>query len=189
MNDSFRRLLPGFCLLLAAGGTSGCGEVDDSVSSVSAESAEVAAAAQPAAAPDPDDPGAWFVSPQRPANKACNAPGYSPGQPDTYPAMHSHLYPAIKDKQQSLLAQIKALAPQVGDEQVYDRDADVRLRRELNVLNQLVFVAGLDLAHHYLTSMCDYQSALEDECSIMGRMMSSTVTLEDFERDGDAISY
>ncbi|MFK7914484.1 MAG: hypothetical protein AB8B93_11270, partial [Pseudomonadales bacterium] len=46
-----------------------------------------------------------------------------------------------------------------------------------------------DLAHHYLTSMCDYQSALEDECSIMGRMMSSTVTLEDFERDGDAISY
>lgn len=167
-------------VLLAGFALTGCGAPEDA-EPFEQENAEAAA--------DADDDGAWFFSDARPVNRACNKPGYRPGQPDTFPALHAPMYPVIEEKQQELLAAVRALAPQVTDDDVYDLEADLLLRRELNILNQLVFVMGQDLAPRYLLGICDIGGYETDRCAIMQRMSGGTVTLSNFERDGDVLRY
>lgn len=153
------------------------------------ETAAATSANEPDSAVEAEDPGAWFKSEARPVNRACNEPDYRPGQPDTYPALHSHLYPVIQERQQAMLAKVKALAPQVTDKDTYALEEDLRLRREINILNQLVFLGGQDLAPRYLLTACTIQTYRDDQCGMMQRMLQSTVKLENFEFDGEALSF
>lgn len=165
---------------------SGCGETEEPQADLSqADSSQT----QNDSAAIPEDPAAWFVSDARPVNRACNEPGYRPGQPDTYPALHAPLYPAIQERHQEMLAQVRALAPQVTDEDMYDVEADLQVRREMNVLSQLVFLAAQDMPPRYLLSFCDVAAFQDDECALMRRMMQSTLTLEEVTFDGGSLSY
>lgn len=136
-----------------------------------------------------DADGAWFLSEARPVNRSCNEPGYRSGQPDTYPALHMPTYPVIQDKQQSLAQALKALAQQVTDEDVYDLEADHRIRHEMNVLSQLVFVTAQDLTPRYLLSVCDPAAYEADECAAMQRILQGTLILEDVVQEGASLRF
>lgn len=178
-------------LLLTGAALSGCGESGDPGLAEQDESASISARSNDSAeiSSGTDDDGAWFFSDARPVNRACNEPGYRPGQPDTHPALHSPLYPVIGERQQELLAAVRALAPQVTDEDVYDLEADLRLRQAISALNQFVFVMGQDLAPRYLLGVCDISGYETDQCRLMQRLSGGAVALSDFERDGDSLRY
>jgi hypothetical protein len=179
-----RGLLIAACLAVA-----GCSESEDAAAQDDTAQRDEGSGRAAVAAEADDDLEAWFLSAERPVNRACNDPDYRPGQPDTYPMLHSHLYPVIQERLQDLLAQVQALAPKVTDEDTYDLEADLALRREINVLNQLVFLAGQDQAPLYLLSVCDIPNYEADECALTRRMASSAAVLQDFDRDGPALSY
>lgn len=177
-------------LVLAGTALSGCSEAEDSGRAAQDNYEEPAAFSDAAeTSANLDDDGAWFFSDARPVNRACNEPGYRPGQPDTYPALHSPLYPVIEAKQQELAAAVKALAPKVTDEDMYDLEADLLLRGKINVLNQFVFVMGQDLAPRYLLNICNIDGYENDQCRMMQVLSGGRVALTNFERDGDSLGY
>lgn len=169
---------------------SGCGAPDDAESSGQSIDEQSVSSRDTAETPsEVDDEGAWFFSDARPVNRACNEPDYRPGQPDTYPALHSPLYPVIQEKQQKLLAAVKALAPTVTDEDTYDLEADLKLRRDLNALSQFVFVMSQDLKPRYLLGVCDISTYDDGQCALMQRLSGGAVTLSDYQREGDSLRY
>ncbi len=136
-----------------------------------------------------EDRQAWLISDDRPVNRACNEENYRFGQLETYPGLDAPHYPIIQALNKKLVKESQALAPKVTDEGVYDLEADTLVRRQIAILNQLVFMSGQDLAPRYLLGVCDIQSYEQDNCAIVRRMYKGTLQLDNFSREDSALSY
>ncbi len=132
---------------------------------------------------------AWLLSDERPVNRACNPPGYTPGQPDTFIGLHAPLYPVVEARGEELKAKARTLNPQIGDEDMHDVDAYETVGNAINALAQWHFVMGVDAMPLGVARMCDVPAYDEDECSATRRLTRSVAEYTDFTRTEDGLNY
>jgi len=192
-----RHLTPGLLSVLAL---AACGSSDDAPApqdSVAPATAAVTSEPSPApvtksGTPHPSDQEAfvtWLNSDTRPVNLACMGENYSRGQSETQIMLHSPRYPAIEAKSERLKQDLRGLVPQVTDQDMHDAEGFNAVKHRMSALAQWTFVSGQDLIPHYLMNLCNVALYEDDQCQIGQRVARNQVTLSDFARDGEALSY
>lgn len=125
----------------------------------------------------------------RPVNRACNAPGYEPGDSETSIGLHSPLYSAVEARGELLKQRVLALRPTTTDDELHDVAGYEAAAHAVIALSQWSFVMGQDTMPQSVVRMCDVTSFDEDQCRAIQMLTGSSAEYQNFARDGDGLRY